>query len=136
SADTETARTQLQEKFGLTEVQAQAVLDLTLRRLTQRERRQIDDEYEETIRLIAYLESILASDQKVRMLIAEEMADVAKKYGDERRTEISDQDATELSAEDLIPKEEVLVTVTHSGYTKRARSRTCTALARAGTGTR
>jgi DNA gyrase subunit A len=136
AADTETARTQLQEKFGLTEVQAQAVLDLTLRRLTQLERRKIDEEYEETIRLIAYLESILASDQKVRLLIAEEMADVAKKYGDDRRTEISDQDATELSAEDLIPKEEVLVTVTHRGYAKRAPSRTFRAQARGGVGLR
>src|SRR5437588_10043761 len=136
AADTEDARTQLQTKFGLTERQAQAVLDLTLRRLTQLERAKIDEEYEEVIRTIAYLESILASDQKVRMLIAEEMAEVAKKYGDDRRTEISDQDATELSAEDLIPKEEVLVTVTHRGYTKRAPSRTFRAQARGGTGLR
>src|SRR6202022_2673439 len=116
--DTEDARTQLQEKFGLTERQAQAVLDLTLRRLTQLERAKIDEEYEEVIRTIAYLESILASDQKVLVLITEEMAEITKKYGDDRRTEISDQDAHELSAEDLIPKEEVVVTVTHRGYGK------------------
>jgi DNA gyrase subunit A len=136
AADTETARTQLQERFGLSERQAQAVLDLTLRRLTQLERKKIDDEYEETIRLIAYLESILASDQKVRMLITGEMAEIAKKYGDDRRTEISDQDATELSAEDLIQKEEVLVTVTHRGYAKRAPSRTFRAQNRGGVGQR
>jgi DNA gyrase subunit A len=136
AADTDAARTQLQEKFGLTERQAQAVLDLTLRRLTQLERARIDQEYEEVIRTIAYLESILASDQKVRMLIVDEMAEVAKKYGDDRRTEISDQDATELSAEDLIPKEEVVVTVTHRGYVKRQPSRTFRAQQRGGVGLR
>jgi DNA gyrase subunit A len=134
--DTEDARNQLQEKFGLTERQAQAVLDLTLRRLTQLERAKIDDEYEEVIRTIAYLESILASDQKVLMLITDEMAEMAKKYGDDRRTEISDQDATELSAEDLIPKEEVVVTLTHRGYAKRQPSRTFRAQLRGGIGLR
>jgi DNA gyrase subunit A len=134
--DTEDARNQLQAKFGLTERQAQAVLDLTLRRLTQLERAKIDDEYEEVIRTIAYLESILASDQKVLMLITEEMAEMAKKYGDDRRTEISDQDATELSAEDLIPKEEVVVTLTHRGYVKRQPSRTFRAQQRGGIGLR
>jgi DNA gyrase subunit A len=134
--DTEDARNQLQEKFGLTERQAQAVLDLTLRRLTQLERAKIDDEYEEVIRTIAYLESILASDQKVLMLITEEMAEMARKYGDDRRTEISDQDATELSAEDLIPKEEVVVTLTHRGYAKRQPSRTFRAQQRGGIGLR
>ena len=134
--DTEDARNQLQEKFGLTERQAQAVLDLTLRRLTQLEPAKIDDEYEEVIRTIAYLESILASDQKVLMLITEEMAEMARKYGDDRRTEISDQDATELSAEDLIPKEEVVVTLTHRGYVKRQPSRTFRAQQRGGIGLR
>jgi DNA gyrase subunit A len=134
--DTEDARNQLQEKFGLTERQAQAVLDLTLRRLTQLERAKIDQEYEEVIRTIAYLESILASDQKVLMLITEEMAEMARKYGDDRRTEISDQDATELSAEDLIPKEEVVVTLTHRGYAKRQPSRTFRAQQRGGIGLR
>ncbi len=88
------------------------------------------------IRTIAYLESILASEQKVRMLIAEEMAEVSKKYGDDRRTEISDQDATELTAEDLIPKEEVVVTLTHRGYVKRQVSRTFRAQIRGGVGQR
>jgi DNA gyrase subunit A len=134
--DTDDARTQLQQKFGLSERQAQAVLDLTLRRLTQLERAKIDEEYEEVIRTIAYLESILASDQKVMVLITEEMAEVSKKYGDDRRTEISDQDATELSAEDLIPKEEVVVTLTHRGYVKRQPSRTFRAQQRGGIGLR
>jgi DNA gyrase subunit A len=136
AADADTASNQLQEKFGLTERQAKAILALTLARLTRLEREKIDKEYEEVIRTIAYLESILASDQKVRLLIAEEMAEVSKKYGDERRTEISDQDATELTAEDLVPKEEVVVTLTHRGYVKRQPSRTFRAQQRGGVGLR
>jgi DNA gyrase subunit A len=136
AADTDTASRQLQERFGLTERQAKAILALTLARLTRLEREKIDQEYEEVIRTIAYLESILASDQKVRMLIAEEMADISKRYGDDRRTEISDQDATELTAEDLIPKEEVVVTLTHRGYVKRQPSRTFRAQVRGGVGLR
>src|SRR5205823_12884166 len=86
------------------------------------------------IKLIAYLESILASDQKVRLLIVEEMDEIARKYGDDRRTEISDTEAGELSAEDLIPKEEVVVTLTHRGYIKRQPSRTFRAQRRGGVG--
>src|SRR5215469_219346 len=136
AADADTAGRQLQERFGLTERQAKAILALTLARLTRLEREKVDQEYEEVIRTIAYLESILASDQKVRMLIAQEMADLSKKYGDDRRTEITDQDAAELTAEDLIPKEEVIVTLTHRGYAKRQVSRTFRAQVRGGIGTR
>src|SRR5947209_11997 len=136
AADTDVATQQLQEKFGLTERQAKAILALTLARLTRLEREKIDQEYEEVIRRIAYLESILASDQKVRMLIAEEMADISRKYGDDRRTEIADQDATEPTADDLIPKEEVVVTLTHRGYVKRQPSRTFRAQQRGGIGLR
>jgi DNA gyrase subunit A len=136
AADADTASQQLQTKFGLTERQAKAILALTLARLTRLEREKIDQEYEEVIKTIAYLESILASDQKVRTLIADDMAEVAKKYGDERRTEISDQDAIDLTAEDLIPKEEVVVTLTHRGYAKRQPSRTFKAQLRGGVGLR
>ena len=132
--DTDEANNQLQQKFGLTDRQARAILALTLSRLTRLERKKIDEEYEEVIRLIAYLESILASEQKVRSLIIEEMAEIAKKYGDDRRTEISDQDPGELTAEDLIPKEEVVVTVTHRGYVKRQPSRTFRVQLRGGIG--
>ena len=124
AADGEAASTALQEKFGLTDRQAKAILDMTLRRLTQLERNKIEQEYEEVIKLIAYLESILASDQKVRMLIQEEMNEIAKKYGDDRRSEISPDAALDLTAEDLIPKEEVVVTLTHRGYIKRQPSST------------
>ncbi len=132
--DTAAASTRLQERFGLSERQATAILDLTLRRLTALERAKIDEEYEETIKLIAYLESILASEQKVRLLIQEEMDTVVKKYGDDRRTEISPLEPTELSAEDLIPKEEVVVTLTHRGYIKRQPSRTFRVQRRGGVG--
>jgi DNA gyrase subunit A len=134
AADTDTAATELQSKFGLSERQARAVLALTLGRLTKLERGKIDSEYEEVIKTIAYLESILASDAKVRMLIKDDMDDLAKKYGDDRRTEITDQEASELSAEDLVPKEEVVVTLTHRGYVKRQPLRVFRAQKRGGVG--
>jgi len=136
AADGDAASTSLQEKFGLSERQAKAILDMTLRRLTQLERDKVEKEYEEVIKLIAYLESILASEQKVRMLIQEEMTEIAKKYGDDRRTEISADSAVELTAEDLIPKEEVVVTLTHRGYVKRQLSRTFRTQKRGGVGLR
>jgi len=134
AADQDIASTQLQEKFGLSERQAKAVLALTLGRLTRLERGKIDEEYEQVIKTIAYLESILASEQKVRMIIKEEMDEVVRKYGDDRRTEITDQEATELSAEDLVPKEEVVVTLTHRGYVKRQPLRVFRAQKRGGVG--
>jgi DNA gyrase subunit A len=134
ASDQDTASTQLQSRFGLSERQAKAVLALTLGRLTRLERGKIDEEYEQVIKTIAYLESILASDQKVRILIKEEMDDLVKKYGDDRRTEILDQEATELSAEDLVPKEDVVVTLTHRGYVKRQPLRVFRAQKRGGVG--
>jgi DNA gyrase subunit A len=132
----EAAGEELQRRFGLTDRQARAILALTLSRLTRLERQKIDEEYREVLRTIAELESILASDEKVRALITAEMREIAKKYGDDRRTEISDQDATELTAEDLIPREEVVVTLTHRGYIKRQPSRTFRAQQRGGMGRR
>jgi DNA gyrase subunit A len=134
ASDQDNASTQLQSKFGLTERQAKAVLALTLGRLTRLERGKIDEEYEQVIKTIAYLESILASDLKVRMLIKDEMDDLIKKYGDDRRTEITELEATELSAEDLVPKEEVVVTLTHRGYVKRQPLRVFRAQKRGGVG--
>ena len=134
AADPDTASTELQTKFGLSDRQAKAVLALTLGRLTKLERGKIDAEYEEVIKTIAYLESILASDQKVRLLIKDDMDDIAKKYGDDRRTEITDQEASDLSAEDLVPKEDVVVTLTHRGYVKRQPLRVFRAQKRGGVG--
>jgi DNA gyrase subunit A len=134
ASDQENASTQLQTNFGLSERQAKAVLALTLGRLTRLERGKIDEEYEQVIKTIAYLESILASDLKVRLLIKDDMDELIKKYGDERRTEITDLEATELSAEDLVPKEEVVVTLTHRGYVKRQPLRVFRAQKRGGVG--
>ncbi len=134
ASDQDKASTDLQTKFGLSERQAKAVLALTLGRLTRLERGKIDEEYEQVIKTIAYLESILASERKVRDLIKDEMDDLVKKYGDDRRTEITDQEATELSAEDLVPKEDVVVTLTHRGYVKRQPLRVFRAQKRGGVG--
>src|SRR2546429_2406612 len=134
ASDQDVASTQLQTKFGLSERQAKAVLALTLGRLTRLERSKIDEEYEQVIKTIAYLESILASDQKVRLLIQASMDELVKKYGDDRRTEITGQEATELSAEDLVLKEEVVVTLTHRGYVKRQPLRGFRAQKRGGVG--
>ncbi|MGH7881673.1 MAG: DNA gyrase subunit A, partial [Candidatus Dormibacteraceae bacterium] len=136
SSDAEVASQQLQTKFALSELQAKAILALTLSRLTRLERSKVEEEYEATLKLIAYLESILASEEKVKQLISEEMTEIGKKYGDERRTELSDLDPTELTAEDLIPKEEVVVTLTHRGYIKRQPSRSFRAQLRGGVGLR
>jgi len=134
AADQDTASNQLQSKFGLSERQAKAVLALTLGRLTRLERGKVDEEYEQVIKTIAYLENILASERKVRELIKEEMDEVVKKYGDDRRTEITGAEPTELSAEDLVPKEEVVVTLTHRGYVKRQPLRVFRAQKRGGVG--
>src|SRR5438046_10421164 len=118
ASDQDVAATQLRTKVGLSEGQAKAVLALTLGRLTRLERSKIDEEYEQVIKTIAYLESILASDQKVRLLIKEDMDELVKKYGDDRRTEITGQEATELHAEDLVLTDEGVVTLTHRGHVK------------------
>jgi DNA gyrase subunit A len=134
AADQDTASSQLQSKFGLSDRQAKAVLALTLGRLTRLERGKVDEEYENVIKTIAYLENILASERKVRELIKEEMDDVVKKYGDDRRTEITGAEPSELSAEDLVPKEDVVVTLTHRGYVKRQPLRVFRAQKRGGVG--
>lgn len=104
--------------LGFSEVQAQAILDLQLRRLSALERQKILDEYESIIRLIAELEEILAHEGSLRAVIVKELEEVKKDFGDERRTEIIDEGA-EFSIEDLIADEDVAITITKSGYVKR-----------------
>ncbi len=134
SPDAETARERLMARFDLTEVQAQAILDLPLRRLAALERRKLEEEYEETIRRIAYLEDLLANPRKVLHLIREEMERLKETYGDPRRTHIA-VDATEaFSEEDLVPEEEVVVSITSRGYVKRVSARTYRAQGRGGRG--
>jgi len=106
------------ERLAFSELQAQAILDLQLRRLSALERQKITDEYEAVIKLIAELEEILANESSLRRVIANELEEVKKDFGDGRRTEIVDE-GVELSIEDLIADEDVAITVTHSGYIKR-----------------
>ena len=106
------------ERLSFSELQAQAVLDLQLRRLSALERQKIVDEYEGIIKLIAELEEILANERALRQVISKELEEVKKEFGDARRTEIVDEGA-EFSIEDLIADEDVAITVTNSGYIKR-----------------
>ena len=106
------------ERLAFTDIQAQAILDLQLRRLSALERQKITDEYESIIKLIAELEEILGNERSLRRVITKELEEVKKEFGDERRTEIVDE-GVELSIEDLIADEDVAITVTNSGYIKR-----------------
>jgi DNA gyrase subunit A len=118
SADAEAARTGLMQQFGLTQIQAQAILDLTLRRLTSLERGKIEAEHKETQETIERLRHILGDEREQMRIIAEELTDIRKEFADERRTQIIEAEG-DFSIEDLIVEEDVLVTVTHGGYIKR-----------------
>jgi DNA gyrase subunit A len=120
SDSAEDARVRLQAApFDLTERQAQAVLDMQLRRLAALERQKIEEEYNELIQQISYLEDLLANPRKIDFLIKEESEEMKTKYGNERRTQIVEQEIEDFSEEDLIPHQEVLVTLTNRGYIKR-----------------
>src|SRR5918998_1500423 len=106
------------KRLEFSEAQAQAILDLQLRRLSALERQKIIDEYEGIIRLIAELEEILANEQSLRRVIVKELEEVRRDFGDERRTQIIDE-GVELTIEDMIADEEVAITITNSGYVKR-----------------
>src|SRR6266705_1255972 len=114
----EEARAGLSRQFRLTEIQANAILDMKLQRLTRLEREKLIQEYEETIKKIAYLKSVLASEALVRQLIKDELLALKEEYKDERRTLIVPEEA-EINIEDLIAQEEVVVTISHAGYLKR-----------------
>jgi DNA gyrase subunit A len=116
--DADNARSDLMTRFKLTQVQAQAILDLTLRRLTSLERDKIIAEHKETEETIARLKKILSDERELMKLVAGELRDLRKEFGDERRTQIVEAEG-EFSIEDLIVEEDVLVTVTHGGYVKR-----------------
>ncbi len=118
SKDVETARTNLMKKFKLSEIQAKAILDMRLQRLTGMERDKIEAEYKEIIKLIEKLTGILDNEKTRFLIIKKELVEVKEKYGDERRTEII-KDFTEFSLEDTIAQEEVVVTISHSGFIKR-----------------
>ena len=118
SKDTETARINLMKKFKLSEIQAKAILDMRLQRLTGLERKKIEDEYKETIKLIERLRGILDNERTRNKIIKEELIALKEKYGDERRTEII-KDYKEFALEDIIAEEDVVVTISHGGFIKR-----------------
>ncbi|MGE5363546.1 MAG: DNA gyrase subunit A [Bacteroidota bacterium] len=118
SRDYESAKNNLMRKFKLSEIQSKAILDMRLQRLTGLERKKIEDEYKETIKLIEKLRSILASEEKRYLIITQELIAIKDRYGDERRTEII-RDFKEFSLEDIIAEEDVVVTVSHNGFIKR-----------------
>ncbi|MEE9199803.1 MAG: DNA gyrase subunit A, partial [Dehalococcoidia bacterium] len=119
SPSVEDARTNLMQFFNLTQVQAQAILDMQLRRIAGLERKKINQEYTETIKRINYLEDLLASPRKILFLIKDDVLEVKAKYADPRYTEITEQEAVAFSKEDLIAHEEVVVTLSHRDYIKR-----------------
>ena len=112
------ARAGLMENFKLTEIQANAILEMRLRRLTGLERDKIENEYQELLKTIADLKDILANHDRVLKIIEDELTEVKNRFGDERRTEISEADFT-MEDEDLIPEEDVVITMTTNGYIKR-----------------
>jgi DNA gyrase subunit A len=118
SASPEAARSGLMRQFQLSEAQSNAILDMKLQRLTQLERNKLVEEYQELLKRIEYLKSVLASEPLVRKIIKDELLAVKETYKDERRTQIL-KEAAEISVEDLIAEEEVVVTVSHAGYIKR-----------------
>jgi DNA gyrase subunit A len=119
SADTDAARTALMTRFGLSEPQAQAILDMRLARLAALERKKIEDEYLQVIQLIAELEDILANPARVLSIIKDELTELKRRFAGERRTRVADDFNREMTDEDLIADEDVVVTISGRGYIKR-----------------
>jgi DNA gyrase subunit A len=134
SASSEAAQANLQERFTLSEAQAKAILDMRLGRLAALERAKVAEELAEVRALIARLQAILSDIGEVRKLIKADLAELREKYGDPRRTEIQEDEAGEFTEEDLIPNDEVVVTLTEQNYIKRVPSSTYRAQRRGGKG--
>ena len=134
SADTDAAREALVKRFKLSEAQANAILEMQLRRLAALERKKIEDEYEGVIRLIAELEDLLANPRKVLTVIRDELEELIRKYGDDRKTRIESDANRELTAEDLVAAEDVVVTLSQRGYIKRQQIGTFRSQRRGGKG--
>ncbi|WP_339230800.1 DNA gyrase subunit A [Oceanobacillus sp. FSL K6-2867] len=128
------ARTGLMERFKLSEKQAQAILDMRLQRLTGLEREKIEEEYNELQKLISELKAILADEEKVLEIIREELLEIKERYNDDRRTEIVAGGAGFFEDEDLIPVENIVITLTHQGYIKRLPASTYRTQKRGGRG--
>ena len=119
SKDVEVAKERLMSRFKLSDLQAQAILDMQLRRLAALERQKIEDEHKEIVARIAYLEELLENPVKILGLIKEDINAISEKYGDERRTKIIGEKHEEIREEDLVTDESVLITFTEKGYIKR-----------------
>jgi DNA gyrase subunit A len=134
SETAEAARKNLMSRFELSQLQAQAILDMQLRRLAGLERQKIQDEYAEVIKTISYLEDLLANPKRILALIKEEIGELKSKYGDKRRTAIQEQGLLDFTEEDLIPHERVAVTLSARGFIKRISSRNYVVQHRGGKG--
>ena len=134
SQDAEVARERLMKQFQLTDAQAQAILDMQLRRLAALERQKIEEEHAQLLETIAYLKDLLADPQKILDLIREDVVELKEKYGDERRTQIVGDVSEDFDEEDLVPREEVLISITRRGYVKRVPASTYRAQIRGGRG--
>jgi len=130
----EVARRELMSGFGLSQAQAQAILDMQLRRLANLERKKLLDEYAELLKTISYLQDLLSNPRRVLALINQEVGELKAKFGDERRTEISEEEITEFREEDLIPHQRVVVTLSKRGFVKRVPSRSYRSQHRGGKG--
>ncbi|TEU13060.1 MAG: DNA gyrase subunit A [Anaerolineales bacterium] len=119
SRDVDRARANLRRKFKFSQVQAQAILDMPLRRLAALERKKLEQEYKEKQKIIKYLQGLLRSPRKMLALVKEELLELKEKYGDARRTQIVEREKGELTARDLLPEEEVLISITRGGVIKR-----------------
>lgn len=127
------AKERLMQRFGLSEIQSQAIVDMRLARLTGLEREKIEEEYAELIKMINYYKEVLANERMVYQIIKDEIIEIRKKYTDTRRTKIVNK-VEEIDIQDLIPEEDVVITLTHFGYIKRMSIDTYTAQKRGGKG--
>jgi DNA gyrase subunit A len=134
SPDAEVARDRLMKRFKLSELQAQAILDMQLRRLAALERQKIQDEQTQVLQRIAELEDLLATPRKILALIKDDLEEVAGKYGDDRRTRIAPDAHETFREEDLVAQEDILVSITQKGYIKRVPARSFRAQGRGGRG--
>jgi DNA gyrase subunit A len=134
SSDADVARDRLMSRFNLSDRQAQAILDLQLRRLAALERQKIEDEQRQTRERIVYLEDLLAHPAKILTVIKDDTTSLAEKYGDDRRTHIAVEASEDLREEDLVPDEDTLVSITARGYVKRMAAKTIRLQARGGRG--
>ncbi|MFQ3548553.1 MAG: DNA gyrase subunit A [Armatimonadota bacterium] len=119
SENSEEARNNLMQRFGLSQLQAEAILNMQLRQLTALERDKIEDEYKELLKKIASLEDLLSDPLKILAVIKEELKYIKEKYGDDRKTRIIPMEANEIGDEDIIPDEQTIITITRDGYIKR-----------------